>query len=172
MEDPGSVLDLVRAVTARPGYTSAVGMTVLVAEPGEVHLELKRRPDLLQFNGFFHGGVISGLADHAAGRSKEADAALADGGTWRGAPSSPTFEIAVTIDLHVNFLAPADGESIVARARALQIGGTVCTARVEVFTRSQVAERLCAFSTVTLRVVDRPDRKDRPPHDPARRTDG
>ena len=68
MTDRNAIFDLVRDVTARPGYTSAVGTRVLFAEPGEVHMELARRQDLLQFNGFFHGGVISGLADHAVGR--------------------------------------------------------------------------------------------------------
>ena len=53
-------------VTSRPGYTSSLGTKVLLAEPGRVHFVVERRPDLLQFSGFFHGGVIAGLADHAA----------------------------------------------------------------------------------------------------------
>jgi uncharacterized protein (TIGR00369 family) len=137
-----SVLELVRRVTARSGYTSAVGTTVSFAEPGEVHMELKRRPDLLQCSGFFHGGVISGLADHAAGGAV--------------ATALPAGKTGVTIDLHVNFLAPADGESITAKAKAMQIGGTVCTASVDVFTRNGAEERLCSFAVVTLRVVDMP----------------
>lgn len=62
---------------------------MLFAEPGEVHMELEHRQDLLQFSGFFHGGVISGLADHAAGGA--VTTALSPG------------KIAVTIDLHVIF---------------------------------------------------------------------
>ena len=105
-------------------------------------MELARRPDLLQFSGFFHGGVISGLADHAAG----------------GAVTTalPAGKIAVTIALHVNFLAPADGERIVARAKAIQVGSTVCTARVEVLSPRAEEQRLCAVATVALRVVDMP----------------
>ncbi len=96
----------------------------------------------MQFNGFFHGGVISGLVDHAAGAA--ATTAL------------PPGRMAVTIDLHVNFLSPADGETLVARANAVQVGNTVCVARVEVSTRSAAEERRCAIATVTLRVVERP----------------
>src|ERR1044071_9496724 len=83
---------LVEMVTSRPGYTRAAGTEVLHVEVGIVHLRLRKRPDLLQFNGYFHGGVIAGLADHAAG----------------GAVSTalPSGRIAVTIDLHVNYLAP------------------------------------------------------------------
>ena len=144
MSSDESVLELVRRVTARPGYTSAVGTTVLLAEPGRVHMELKRRPDLLQFSGFFHGGVISGLADHAAGGAV--------------ATALPAGKTALTIDLHMNFLAPADGESITAKAVAMQIGGTVCTASVEVFTRNGSGEHMCSFAVVTLRVVDMPSK--------------
>ncbi|MFL6624415.1 MAG: PaaI family thioesterase [Sulfurifustaceae bacterium] len=137
---------LVEMVTSRPGYTSAVGTRVLHAEAGCVHLAIGKRPDLLQFSGFFHGGVISGLADHAAG----------------GAVTTalPPGRIAVTIDLHVNFLSPADGESIVAKARAVQIGGTVCVANVEVMTvNGSGEERLCALATAAMRVVEMPGKQ-------------
>lgn len=131
---------LVESVTARPGYTSSIGTRVLHAEVGFVELALDKRPELLQFNGFFHGGVISGLADHAAG----------------GAVTTalPPGRIAVTIDLHTNFLAPADGNVLVAKARAMQVGNTVCVARVDVTTQRPDEERLCAIATVALRVVE------------------
>ena len=62
-----SLFKLVETVTSAPGYTSSMGTRVLAAEAGYVELALDRRPDLLQINGFFHGGIIAGLADHAAG---------------------------------------------------------------------------------------------------------
>jgi uncharacterized protein (TIGR00369 family) len=86
--------------------------------------------------------VIAGLADHAAG----------------GAVTTalPPGRIAVTIDLHINFLSPADGDFIVARAKAMQIGSTICVATVEVMTPTAGEQRMCAFATVTLRAVDLP----------------
>ena len=145
MDKNASARQLVEAVTSRPGYTRSTGMRVVEVEPGRVHLALDRRPDLLQFNGFFHGGVISGLADHAAG----------------GAVTTalPPGRIGVTIDLHINFLAPADGASIVAKAKAIQVGGTVCVATVEVVTLTGAEERACAFATVTLRSVEMPQQR-------------
>lgn len=134
---------LVEMVTSRPGYMSAVGTKVLHAEAGHVQLAIGKRPDLVQFNGFFHGGVVTGLADHAAG----------------GAVTTalPAGRIAVTIDLHVNFLAPADGDSIVAKAKVVQIGNTVCVANVEVTTAADGGdERLCAIATAAMRIVDMP----------------
>jgi len=133
---------LVRKVTALTGFTRASGVEVLTAEPGKVCLVLPRKPELLQFNGFFHGGVVSGLADHAAGAA--ATTALAPG------------KIAVTVDLHINFLAPASGPSLEARARTLQVGGTLCVVAVELESESSAGKQLCAVATVTLRVVDMP----------------
>ena len=133
---------LVRLVTAKTGFTHNAGVEVLSAEAGHVQLSLSRKPELLQFNGFFHGGVVSGLADHAAGAA--ATTAL------------PAGKIAVTVDLHLNFLAPASGTSIVAKARAVQTGNTICVVAVEVSSHAEAQETLCAIATVTLRVVDMP----------------
>jgi uncharacterized protein (TIGR00369 family) len=144
MQSDDQAMALVKKVTALPGFTSAIGTEVLFASPGEVHMQLRRKADLLQFNGFFHGGVISALADHSAG----------------GAVSTalPAGKIAITIDLHVNFLAPAKGDAIVAKAKAIQVGSTVCTARVEIFSVGEGKEEMCAHAVVALRVVDMPTR--------------
>ena len=136
---------LVRKVTAITGYTHAAGVEVVSAEPGQVTLSLAKKPELLQFNGFFHGGVVSGLADHAAGAA--ATTAL------------PAGKIAVTVDLHVNFLAPAKGQTLYAKARTLQVGGTICVVAVELETHPAEGQGLCAVAHVTLRVVDMPPLK-------------
>lgn len=133
---------LIQQINALPGFTTAAGVQVISAASGQAHLSVARKPELLQFNGFFHGGVISGLADHAAG-------AAATSGL-------PAGKIAVTVDLHVNFLAPASGPSLHAKARTLQAGSTLCVASVEVTTPTPAGEVLCAVATVTLRVVEMP----------------
>ena len=131
---------LVRKVTAMTGYTQAAGVEVVSAEAGRVSLSLAKKPELLQFNGFFHGGVVSGLADHAAGAA--ATTAL------------PPGKIAVTVDLHVNYLAPAKGQTLLAKARTLQVGSTICVVlssskptrlRVSDLARWQTSP--CAWST-------------------------
>lgn len=137
-----NVRRLVEKVTSLPGFTSAAGIWVVSAERGTVHMALGRRPDLLQFNGYFHGGVIAGLADHAAG-----------GAVTTALPSG---RIAITVALNLSFLKPADGDLIIARAKAMHVGSTLCTATVEVATQPGSEERTCALATVTLRVVDMP----------------
>jgi uncharacterized protein (TIGR00369 family) len=95
-------------------------------------MAIDRRPDLLQFSGYFHGGVIAALADHAAG----------------GAVTSalPAGRIAVTIDLHVNLLAPAKGEVLNAKARVVQVGSTVGAAQVDLTTTADGTEQVCAVA--------------------------
>lgn len=128
-----------RVLALAGGATGSAGITVELAEPGRVHLGIARRDDLLQFKGYFHGGVISGLADLAAGGAV----------TTRLPPGRGV----VTISLHVNFLAPAKGERLVAKGSVVKAGSTVGVASVEVVVVDAGQEQLCATATVTFRVV-------------------
>jgi uncharacterized protein (TIGR00369 family) len=103
MTTQDAIRELVERVTYAPGYTSAVGTRVESAEAGYVVMSLVRTDDLLQANGFFHGGVIAGLADHAAGGAVTT--------------AMPPGRFAVTVNLQVSFLAPAKGSSLTARFR-------------------------------------------------------
>jgi uncharacterized protein (TIGR00369 family) len=105
-------------------------------------MSLAKTDNLLQANGFFHGGVVAGLADHAAGGA--------------ATTAMPPGRFAVTVNLQVSFLAPAKGTSLIARARALQVGSTIGVARVDVVSVVDGAETACAIATVTLRGVDFP----------------
>jgi uncharacterized protein (TIGR00369 family) len=140
MPDDADLRALVEGVTARSGFTSGIGTRVIAVEKGHVQLAVDRRQDLLQFNGHFHGGVVAALADHAAG----------------GAVTTalPQGKIGITVDLHVNYLAPARGETIIARATAIQAGSTIGVAQVEIVTVLNGVEHACAVALVTLRAVD------------------
>ncbi|MEQ1802950.1 MAG: PaaI family thioesterase [Gammaproteobacteria bacterium] len=140
MSAPATEAQLAERVLALAGgATGSAGIEVIRAEPGRVHLAIGRRDDLLQFKGYFHGGVISGLADLAAG----------------GAVTTvlPAGRAVVTISLHVNFLAPAKGERLVAKGGVVKVGGTVGVASVELLTLEGGQEHLCATATVTFRIV-------------------
>lgn len=140
MSSPDDLAALAARVLALAGdATGAAGIEVLLAEPGRVHLAVGRRDDLLQFKGYFHGGVISGLADLAGG----------------GAVTTmlPPGRGVVTISLHINFLAPSRGERLVAKGSIVKVGGTVGVASIEVLTERDGAEEVTATATVTYRVV-------------------
>ncbi len=124
------------------GFPKSAGMRLVAAEPGKVTMALAKRPELTQFFGHFHGGVVAGLADHAAGACATS--------------SMPDGKLAVTIEIKVNFLSPADGEEIIARAETIQAGSTIVVVKVEVVSKMAGAERTCAFATATMRAMDMP----------------
>ncbi|MDE5455101.1 hotdog fold thioesterase [Bradyrhizobium sp. CSA112] len=136
------IRELVERVTYAPGYTSSVGTKVESAEPGCVVMSLAKNDNLLQANGFFHGGIVAGLADHSGGGAVTT--------------AMPPGRFAVTINLQVSFLAPAKGEKLIARARAIQVGSTIGVAHVEVASLADGVETPCAVAVVTLRGVDLP----------------
>ncbi len=141
MSDALNPPSLAAAITAK-GFTGAAGFRVLEVKPGYAELALARRDDLVQFFDHFHGGVITALADQAAG------IAVTSG--------LPKGRIGVTVEIKVNFLAPADGSELIARANILKMSGSIGVATVEVFTRDEKSERLCAFCTATMRALDLP----------------
>ena len=102
---------------------------------------MPRRPDLLQFFGHFHGGVITALADQAAGIAVTS--------------SLPQGKIGVTVELKINFLARRR-QRVIARAKILKMSGSIGVATVEVFSKNEASETLCAFATATMRALDLP----------------
>ncbi len=132
---------LAEAVNAK-GYGHAAGFRIVAVEPGRAEVALARRDDLMQFFGHFHGGVITALADHAAG------IAVTSG--------MPKGKIGVTVEIKVNFLSPADGSELIARAKTLKMSGSIGVASVEVFSKNGASETLCAFCTATMRAMDLP----------------
>jgi uncharacterized protein (TIGR00369 family) len=132
---------LAESINAK-GFSRAAGFRIVAVEPGRAEVALTRRDDLVQFFGHFHGGVITALADQAAGIAVTS--------------SLPAGRIGVTVEIKVNFLAPADGNELVARAKTLKMSGSIGVAMVEVFTQDEKSERLCAFATATMRALDLP----------------
>ena len=132
---------LAEAINAR-GFTGAAGFRIVKIEPGQAELALARRDDLVQFFGHFHGGVISALADQAAGIAVTS-------GLQKG-------KIGVTVEIKVNFIAPADGSELITRAKTLKMSGSISVATVEVFSKRGTSETLCAFCTATMRALDLP----------------
>ena len=132
---------LAEAVNAK-GFGHAAGFRIVAIQPGSAEVSLPRRDDLLQFFGHFHGGVITALADQAAG------IAVTSG--------LPKGRIGVTVEIKVNFLAPASGNELVARAKTLKMSGSIGVATVEVFSKDGASETLCAFCTATMRALDLP----------------
>jgi len=99
-------------------YQRFLGLRFRRFENGHVEIVLPFREELLREDGsdWLHGGVISALIDIAG------DYAIVTK-TTVGVP---------TIDLRVDYLRPAKRGELIASARAVRVGRTVCIADVEV----------------------------------------
>lgn len=109
--------------------------------PGHLDAVLPYREELSFRPGFFQGTIVSSLAYFAATSSL---------GTLL-----PADRIGMTLDHHVKFLAPAEGERLIARGRVVKQGRTVGVGSAEVYAVRDGRETLCATAMVTTSNVER-----------------
>ncbi len=121
---------------ARQTFMHHIGAELAEITPGHCALHLKVRPDLTQQNGFVHGGVVAAMADVAGGIAAfslfEAGADI------------------LTVEIKINYLAPAGGDEIIARGEMIKSGRTLTIVRSEIFAVDNAAETLCAAGMGTL----------------------
>ena len=127
---------LVRENYSRQHFLRYMGAEIGEIAPGFCTLHLKSRPELSQQNGFMHGGAVAALADVASGLAAftlfEAGADI------------------LTVELKINYLAPAAGEEIIARGEVVKSGRTLTVVRSEVFAVADGVETLCAAGMGSL----------------------
>jgi uncharacterized protein (TIGR00369 family) len=128
----------VRESFAKQRLMQTIGARVDVVRPGHVELSLVVRDDLTQQNGFLHAGVLAALADSACG--------------YAALTTMPPGSDVLSIEFKVNMLAPAKGESIVARADVLRSGRTVVVCRADVYAKQSGDEKLVAAMQGTMAV--------------------
>lgn len=123
-----------REVLASQPFSVLVGTELAALSPGRAELRLAIRPDLQQQYGFLHGGVVSYLADNALTYA---------GGAAMAAP-------VVTSEYKINYLRPAIGEMLIARAECLSRGRRQAVVRCDVFVLKDGEEKLCAVAQGTI----------------------
>lgn len=128
-----------KAVLAQQPFSVLVGAELVRFEPGFAELALPLRDDLRQQHGFAHGGVLSYLADNAMTFA---------GGTVLGD--------ALTLETKINFVKPARGDRLVARAEVAHAGKRQAVVRCQVFALQGDQEQLCAVAQGTISKVDVP----------------
>jgi uncharacterized protein (TIGR00369 family) len=131
---PEVFLAMGRDVLAKQPFSALLGTELAALSPGKVDLQLVLKPEHLQQNGFAHGGVVSYLADNALTFA---------GGTAMQVP-------VVTSEFKINYVRPAVGERLVARATADAVSKTQAVCRCEVFAVKDGAEKLCALAQGTI----------------------
>lgn len=132
------MLEYGKKILQQQPFSVFLGAELSHLEPGKAELRLPLRPEHLQQHGFAHGGVVSYCADNALTFS---------GGTALGKP-------VVTSEFKINYVRPAMGETIVARAEAVHVGRTQAVCRCDVFVVKDGKERLCAVAQGTIVVLN------------------
>ncbi len=123
---PEAFLAMGREILGKQAFSRLLGAELTALSPGKVQLELPMRGELLQQHGFAHGGVVSYLADNALTYA---------GGTAMRVP-------VVTSEFKINYVRPAKGERLVARAEAVSVGRSQTVSRCEVYAVSGGAEKI------------------------------
>jgi uncharacterized protein (TIGR00369 family) len=131
---PEVFLQMGREILAKQAFSRLLGTELTRLSPGEVELQLPMRDELMQQHGFAHGGVVSYLADNALTYA---------GGTAMQVP-------VVTSEFKVNYVRPAVGERLIARASAVAVSKTQAVCRCDVFAVKDGAEKLCAVAQGTI----------------------
>jgi uncharacterized protein (TIGR00369 family) len=126
----------VRALNRTAAFNQWCGIEVISAEPGKVEIAMPWRPEVGQYSGFLHAGLIGALIDTACGF-----AAVSMVGRVLASHFS------------VNCLRPAVGERFVARARVVKPGKTQVFTACELFAQQGGVEKLVATGETLLSVV-------------------
>jgi uncharacterized protein (TIGR00369 family) len=122
----------------RQGFMTHVGAEVTDLTRGTCVLSVDRRPELLQQNGFFHGGVTAFLIDNAT---------TIAAATVKGQP-------ALTAEYKLNLLSPASGERLICRARVVKPGRQVSVVAADVFCIIDGAEKHTATALASIAMLE------------------
>lgn len=126
-----------------------IGAQLYEAEPGFCEIHLPFREDLCQHDGFLHAGLTTTIADNASG--------------FAAYTLMPEDASVLTVEFKVNFLRPAAGEKLVARARVKKPGRSVSVVEAEVFAVSEGTEKSVAVMLATMACLPgKPEKGDEP----------
>ena len=129
-----------RRLFASGAFNVLLGAELAEFSEHAAEVKIPIRPELMQQTGFVHGGVLSYAVDIAL--------AYAGGGALR----SET----VTVEFKINFLRPAKGEFIVARAMVIHAGKNQAVCRCDVHSFKDGSESLCATAQGTVARLGQP----------------
>jgi uncharacterized protein (TIGR00369 family) len=134
---------LVEQYVAAQSYLGLLGVELARLEAGIVEYRVPYRPDIGQQNGFFHGGVIGGIAEAVMGGA--AFTLVAAGANVVGA------------EYKVNLLSPGIGPALLARGEVVKPGRRLVVCRADVFAIGEDgAATLCAIAQGAMAVVEPP----------------
>lgn len=118
-------------------FSRLLGAELITFEAGIAELGLAIRDDFKQQHGFLHGGVVSYLADNAL--------------TYAG---GSVLGNVVTSEFKINYVRPAMGDKLVARATVLHSGKRQAVCECKVMAIGDKGEVLVAVAQGTITKID------------------
>jgi uncharacterized protein (TIGR00369 family) len=128
------MLKMGQQVLAAQPFSVLIGAELIGFSAGSAELKVPIKEELQQQHGFLHGGVVSYAADNVL--------------TFVG--GSVLGPAVVTSEFKINYLRPAMGECIVARAMVVYTGKSQAVCRCDVYAVSDAKESLCATAQGTI----------------------
>ena len=127
----------IRAINQTAAFNQWCGIEIISAELGKVEIAMPWRPEVGQYSGFLHAGLVGALIDTACG--------------FAGATV-----VARVLASHysVNCLRPAFGERFVARARVVKPGKSQVFTTCELYAQTGGSEKLVATGETLLLVIE------------------
>jgi len=126
----------VKASFAKQKFMDFIGAELNTLEPGYCEIRLPYSENLTQQHGFFHAGIVSTIADNAAGYAAF---------TLMEATSS-----ILTVEYKINLMAPAKGSFLIGKGKVVKPGKTLTICQTEVFAEDDGQQKLCAVVQSTL----------------------
>lgn len=136
--DP-QVMQAVQDSFARQQAMSLIRATMPLVEAGLVEIHLPHWEGVQQQHGFVHGGVVGMIADSAGG--------------YAAMSCTPLGASVLSVEYKLNFLAPAKGESLLARGSVVRQGRSLIVTQAEVFAIQDGQHSLCALMQQTIMVL-------------------
>ena len=110
-----------------------------VIEHGMTEIHVPHWEGIEQQHGFIHGGVVGMIADSAAG--------------YAAMTVVPAEASVLSVEYKLNFMAPANGETLIARGQVVRAGKTLIVTKAEVLAVSDDQESVCALMQQTIMVM-------------------
>ena len=126
----------VRESFGRQAFMATIGAQMTAVGIGSVEIRVSFNSSLTQQNSFIHAGVITSILDSACG--------------YAALSVAPEEAEVLSVEFKVNLLAPAVGESFIARAQVKRAGRTLTVCTADAFALNQGSEKLVATMQATI----------------------
>ncbi|MFT7827349.1 PaaI family thioesterase [Priestia megaterium] len=115
-----------------------LGLKDFKSRDGVFEVRIEIFPDLLNFSGNVHGGVIASLVDMSIGNAVY--------------PVLNKNQYSTTVELKLNYLKPLNGKSIVAKSYLLHKGKTLLVGKADILNEH---DQLVATGTATFMILNK-----------------